>query len=106
MQRASIPVLVTTGLALWSCISAPPAALSDDNPANPKAPAGFVDEPTAIAGYKNAAELGERAATEAKAPPAGMANMPGMSGMSGMGTMNMGTMAMPSGNAARGAKPK
>jgi hypothetical protein len=77
------------GLALSGCITSQPLALSNDNPANAKAAAGFVDEPTAIADYKSADDLAIRAAAEAKAPPSSTANMPGMSGMPGMGGMNM-----------------
>ena len=75
--------------------------MSDDNPANPKAPAGFVDEPTAIANYKTPEELAKRAAVEAQAPPSSMANMPGMSGMPGMAGMKM-----PQGGGAHGKKPQ
>lgn len=100
MRRASI--LIPAAAGLWGCVSANPVALSDDNPASLKAPAGFVDEPTAIADYKSAEELAKRAETEAKAPPSGMANMPGMSGMPGI--PGMGNMTMPQGGASQGTR--
>lgn len=98
MRPARMLVLATIGFGLSGCINGQPLALSDDNPANSKAAAGFVDEPTAIADYKSSEDLAKRAAAEAKAPPSGMANMPGMSGMPGMNMQN--------GGGASGAKPQ
>lgn len=101
MRVGKVLFVAAMALALSACIDRRPLALSDDNPANPKAVAGFVDEPTAIADYKSPADFAERAAAEAKAPPANaMGDMPGMSGMPGMGSTNK------QNGAASGAKPQ
>jgi hypothetical protein len=61
-----VPLLAA--LTLGACVDAAPMALSEHNPAHPKAPSGFVASPTALEEYKSAEDLQSRAQEDAVAP--------------------------------------
>jgi predicted small lipoprotein YifL len=82
--------LAAAAVGLTACVSAAPLRLPDDHPASPKAAAGRVDTPTAIADYKGPDEFAARAAADAKSS-GGRGSMPGMSGMK-HGGMDQGAM--------------
>lgn len=77
-------------ISLTACVSAHPIDLAADNPANPTAPSGFVETPTAFAGYKTGEDFAARAGAEANRAAGDsmmhMRDMPGMDhgNMSGM----------------------
>jgi hypothetical protein len=60
--------LAAASIALGACVAAAPMSFSEDSPANPKAPSGFVSSPTAIEQYKSAEDLTSRAQEDANAP--------------------------------------
>lgn len=82
MRRPHHAIAILAVLSLTACVRLHPIDLTDDNPANPKAPSGFVDTPTALAHYRSSDDFAERASAEAKSPSGGsmmdMHDMPGM----------------------------
>jgi len=92
---------------LSACVSASLPPLSKDNPANPAAPAGFVDAPAAIDAYKSPEDFAKRAAADVSAPPQGAMSHEGMQGMTGMpGMKGMQHGDMHHGGASHDATPQ
>ena len=89
MKALSGLALATMAFSLVACVRVEPLKLSDDSPANAKAPSGFVSSPVALEEYKSPEAFASRAEEDAKTPAMdhsahGGMNMPGMQQMPGM----------------------